>query len=197
MTSPRIATIVLAAGSSTRMPEGHKLLEIIDGRPIVEWAVQAAVDSGTDPVVVVTGHRAEDVEEILPAGATVLRSPDFSQGLSASLRCGLEALPPEIEAVVVALGDMPFVRARHHRALIGAWRPGSIVVPKRDGRRGHPVVWSASFFDEMATLSGDQGAKSIAIRHPEAVIEVAALDDAGFVDIDDAGDLERARAHDS
>ena len=193
MKSPKVATIVLAAGSSTRMQGSHKLLEIVDGRPVVAWATQAALESGTDPVFVVTGHRAADVEAVLPPGATVLHNPDFAEGLSNSLLCGITALPAGVDGVIVALGDMPFVRARHYEALLGAWRPGAIVVAARDGRRGNPVLWSAPFFEEMSAVTGDHGAKSIVTRHAGAVIEVPALDDAVFVDIDDADDLKRAR----
>ena len=194
MRSGKIATIVLAAGSSTRMRGRQKLLELVDGQPVVRWATRAALESRSDPIFVVTGHRAANVEAILPAGATVLHNPDFAEGLSSSLRCGIRALPPGVDAVVVALGDMPFVRAQHYEALLAAWRPGAIVVPTRDGRRGNPVLWSALFFEEMSALTGDQGAKSIVTRHAGSVIEVPTVDDAVFVDVDDAEDLERARS---
>ena len=193
MTAPRIAAVVLAAGSSTRMRGAHKLLERVEGRPIVASVVAAALASGADPVLVVVGHRAAEVEAALPEGARVVRNAAYAEGLASSLRAGVEALPPDVDAVVVSLGDMPHVRSRHFETLAHAWRPGSIVVPARDGRRGNPVLWSAGFFEEMCRLEGDRGAKSIMARHPAAVIEVPAFDEAVFIDVDDHDDLERAR----
>ena len=193
MTRPKVAAVVLAAGSSTRMQGSHKLLELVGGQPLVASAVEAALASGLEPVVVVTGHMAAEVQAVLPEGARVVHNAAHANGLASSLRTALRALPPELDAVVVSLGDMPFVRARHLKALVQAWRPGSIVVPVRDGRRGNPVLWSATFIDEMCDLQGDAGAKQIMARYPEAVIELRADDDAVLIDVDNTDDLERIR----
>ena len=193
MKRPRIAAVVLAAGSSTRMQGSHKLLEIVDGKPMVASAVEAALASCVDPVVVVTGHEAREVQAALPDGVRVVHNAAHADGLASSLRAAVRALPPDLDAVVVSLGDMPFIRARHFEALVEAWRPGAIVVPVRDGRRGNPVLWSATFFDEMCDLDGDGGAKPIMARYPGAVMEIPAVDDAVFTDVDDADDLEHAR----
>jgi len=193
VTRPKVAAVVLAAGSSTRMQGSHKLLELVGGLPMVTSAVAAALASGLEPVVVVTGHMAAEVQAVLPEGARVVHNSAHADGLASSLRTALRALPPDLDAVVVSLGDMPFVRARHFEAVVQAWRPGSIVVPVRDGRRGNPVLWSAMFIDEMCDLHGDAGAKQIMVRYPEAVIELPADDDAVLTDVDDADDLERIR----
>lgn len=193
MTPPSIAAIVLAAGSSTRMPGGHKLLERVHGRSLVASAVGAALTFGADPVVVVTGHQASDVHAALPEGVLVVHNRAYTDGLASSLRIGIQALPPRIDAVIVSLADMPLVRARHFETLARAWRAGTIVVPVRGGRRGNPVLWSTDFFGEMCELAGDRGAKSIMDLHPEALIEVPTEDEAVFVDVDDADDLERVR----
>ena len=193
MNRPKVAAVVLAAGSSTRMQGSHKLLELVGGQPWVASAVEAALASGLEPVVVVTGHMAAEVQAVLPEGARVVHNAAHANGLASSLRTALRALPPELDAVVVSLGDMPFVRARHLKALVQAWRPGSIVVPVRDGRRGNPVLWSATFIDEMCDLQGDAGAKQIMARYPEAVIELRADDDAVLIDVDNTDDLERIR----
>lgn len=193
MTAPRIAIVVLAAGSSSRMEARHKLLELVADRPVIAWAVAAALRTGADPVIVVTGHRAPEVEAVLPAGAEAIRNPDYMTGLSSSLRVGLESLPPDIDAAAIALGDMPCLRAAHYQALIAAWTPGAIVVPTWASRLGNPVLWSAEFFGAMCALGGDRGARSILEDHREAVREVPAPDDAILIDVDDLGDLQRAR----
>lgn len=193
MIPPKIAAVVLAAGSSSRMEGGHKLLEPLDGRPIVTRAVEAAIESGSTPVVVVTGHRREDVEAALPGSVQTVHNPDYQAGLASSLRAGLLALPADADAVFVALGDMPLVRATHYEALVTAWRPDAIAVPTRAGRRGHPVLWPARLFADMCALQGDRGAKSLMTEHATSVIEVPAASDAILLDVDVAGDLERLR----
>jgi len=189
----RFAAVVLAAGSSTRMRGSHKLLERVDGQPMVTAAVNAALDSGADPVVVVTGHGSKAVEQAIPDGARFVHNRAHVDGLSSSLRAGVRALPRDVDAAMVSLGDMPFVASHHFEALVRAWRPGAIVVPVHQGRRGHPVLWSAAFFDEMCALEGDLGAKSILALHPDQVVEVPTDDDAVCVDVDDPDDLERER----
>src|SRR5690606_920934 len=88
--APRIAALVLAAGSSRRMGAVNKLLATVDGRPLVRIAVEAASRSEADPVVLVTGHERERIEAAV-AGLDVLRihNPDHARGLSTSLRAGL------------------------------------------------------------------------------------------------------------
>jgi molybdenum cofactor cytidylyltransferase len=194
----RVAALVLAAGRGTRMGGPNKLLEKIGGKPIVRRAVEAAVASKAAPVIVVTGHQADAVEAALKGlKVKFVRNPEFAEGLSTSLKAGLAALPPEIDGAVVALGDMPEVSAPLIDKLIDAIDPGRgslIAVPMREGRRGNPVVWSRRFFDDLAKLDGDTGAKHLIAQHGEAVVEVPVADDAAFRDIDTPEALQAARA---
>ena len=116
---PRVTALVLAAGRSSRMGDRFKLVEDVQGKPIVRHVVEAAGESGADDVVVVTGHRAADVETAL-VGAEVrfVHNADFAEGLSASLRVGVTALAPVTDAVLVLLGDMPLIDAASIDALI-------------------------------------------------------------------------------
>ncbi len=185
---PRIAAIVLAAGQSRRMGAANKLLCPVEGRPMVRWAVEAALGSRADPVIVVTGHRREAVAAAL-AGLPVrlVDNPDHAEGLSGSLRAGLAAVPAEVEGAVICLGDMPRITAGLLDRLIAAYDPAAgrtIVVPTRHGRRGNPVVWDRRFFAEMQGLSGDTGARALLVRHAAEVAELEAGDDAVLLDID-------------
>jgi len=188
-----VAAIVLAAGRGTRMPERFKLLIEIDGRPLVAAATDAALASKAHPVVVVTGHRAHDVCETLAGRAVAFaENPDYADGLSTSLRVGLEALPAGVEAALVLLGDMPRVRGRHIDRLIDAFaahgaRP--IVVPTWAGHRGNPVLWPARLFAELSMLVGDVGGRALLKRRASAIIEVPMPDDAVLCDVDDPADL--------
>ncbi len=149
----RVAAIVLAAGRSTRMGGPNKLLEMISGKPLVRIAAEQALASRASPVVVVSGHERARVEAAL-AGLDVrlVHNPDYPQGLSTSVKAGLAALPPESEAAIVCLGDMPQVTSALIDRLIAAFDPernALVVLPTFSGKRGNPVLWSRRFFPEL------------------------------------------------
>ncbi len=184
---PRIGALVLAAGRSTRMGPANKLLATLDGIPLVARVVNAALASRCAQVLVVTGHEAERVEAAL-AGRPVsfAYNRDFAAGMAASLRCGLAAVRPDLDAVIVMLADMPRITADEVDRLIAAFDPRqpSIVVPEKGGRRGNPVLWPRRFFPEMAGLSGDTGARGLIDRHADRVRVVSLDSDAIFADAD-------------
>jgi molybdenum cofactor cytidylyltransferase len=185
----KVAAIVLAAGRSTRMGAGrNKLTTEFNGKPIVRRTVEAALASRAGPVVVVTGHDREPIEATL-AGLDVAfaHNPRFADGLSTSLRAGLGALPPDADAAVVLLGDMPLLPAKVIDALIAAFEPKegrAIVVPVHAGRRGNPVLWGRVYFAALAALKGDVGAKHVLAENAEAVAEIDVDTEAIFIDID-------------
>jgi molybdenum cofactor cytidylyltransferase len=194
---PRIGAVVLAAGMSSRMGS-HKLLEEIGGKPMVRRAVDAALASAAAPVLVVTGNRAAEVRAAL-AGLKVqfVDNPDFSKGLSASLKCGISTLPDDCDGALVLLADMPDVQAPLIDKLIAAFDPAeerAICVATRHGRRGNPVLWARRFFPEIAGLEGDVGAKALMVAYDELVCEVEAADDSPLLDIDTPEALDAYRA---
>jgi molybdenum cofactor cytidylyltransferase len=193
----RVAAIVLGAGRSTRMGGPNKLLADIQGKPLVRIAAEEALASRADHVIVVTGHQREQVEKAL-AGLNVrlVHNPDFAQGLSTSLRTGLEAVPAEADGAVICLGDMPQVRAAMIDRLIAAFDPARgalIVIPSIEGKRGNPVLWSRRFFPELIGLEGDVGARHLIAAYGEAVVEVPA-DAATLVDVDTPEALSALKA---
>lgn len=186
-----IAALVLAAGSSWRWGAGNKLLSEFEGRPLVRHAAQAALDAGCDPVIVVTGHAQEEIETVLAAlPVRFSHNANFANGLATSLRCGLAALPATVDAAVVLLGDMPWVRGEHVRRLIERLDPGAprIVVPESQGRRGNPILWPRHLFAELAALEGDRGGRALLDRHAGCV-ETVTLDAAVLRDVDRPEDL--------
>jgi molybdenum cofactor cytidylyltransferase len=186
--APAIAAIVLAAGQSRRMGKANKLLADIDGAPMVRHAVQSAVACSAAPVVVVTGHESARVRSALDGlDVTFVDNPDFADGLSTSLAAGISKLPDGIDGAVVCLGDMPMVEPRHVNRLISAFdaeEGRTICVPVTRGKRGNPVLWGAVYFDEMARIKGDVGAKHLLGQYAEAVCEVDVGDEAVLTDID-------------
>jgi molybdenum cofactor cytidylyltransferase len=186
--APRIAALVLAAGRSTRMGQVNKLLADVAGRPLVQRAVDAALASQADPVIVVTGFQHDRVEAALAtAEVALVHNPNYAAGLSTSLRRGLAALPEAVDGVVVCLGDMPQVSAAVIDRLIAAFDPlegRAICLPTWQGKRGNPVLFARHFFAEIQTIAGDLGAKALIGEYPEAVCEVAMADDGVLCDVD-------------
>ena len=186
--APRVSALVLAAGRSTRMGPVNKLLAPFGGRAMVRAVVDELAGSSVRPVVVVTGHEAERVEEALAgAGAHLVHNPEYRQGLSGSIRAGLAALPESAEAAVICLGDMPLVTSAHVDRLVAAFDPAEgreICVPVFEGKRGNPVLFARRFFDEIAGVRGDVGARHLIGEYEEYVCEVAMGDRAVLVDVD-------------
>jgi molybdenum cofactor cytidylyltransferase len=197
MGSSNITAIVLAAGQSTRMGAANKLTADVGGKPMVRHVVEAALASAAEPVLVVTGHQADDVRAAL-AGLEVsfVHNPDYAKGLSSSLKAGIRAMADVADGVLVLLGDMPQVTAAHLDRLIAAFAAegGAVsIVPMHEGRRGNPVLWPAAYFAEMLQLEGDAGAKQLLATHADHVREVDLGTEAIFADVDTPDTLAALR----
>jgi CTP:molybdopterin cytidylyltransferase MocA len=141
-----IAAVILAAGAATRFGAPKQALLL----PRVLERVQA---SGVDDVVVVAGaHPLDDV------GARLVSCPDWERGPGASLRCGLAALPPEVEAAVVCLADGPDLATEAIDRVLAAWRAGAgdVVAASYGGVRGHPVLLARAAWSDVP----DAGARA-------------------------------------
>lgn len=175
------AAVILAAGGSTRFADRQKLLAPFRGRPLISWAVDAAVASGLDDVVVVAGG----VQLPLPQGIRTVVNPNWSAGQATSLRAGLAACARH-EAVVVGLGDQPLVLSESWRAVARSSAP--IAVATYRGRRRNPVRLAREVWPLLPT-TGDQGARVLMRTRPDFVTEVPC---AGVsADVDTVEDLKR------
>lgn len=185
----QVAALVLAAGRSSRMGARNKLL-VADraGRPMVARVVDNALASGARPVIVVTGHEADGVRATLrDRPVTLVQADGYAEGMAASLRAGLAALPAAVEGVMVCLGDMPLVSGAVLDQLIAAFDPEegrAIVAPSFQGRPGNPVLWSRDYLPQIMALTGDTGARALLRQHAEQVAEVEMADDAVLRDFD-------------
>jgi molybdenum cofactor cytidylyltransferase len=194
---PNIACIVLAAGRSTRMGAANKLLADVGAKPMVRRVVESALASTASPVLVVTGHQADDVRAAL-AGLEVrfVHNSDYAIGLSSSLKAGIRAVPKSADGALVLLGDMPQITAAHLDRLIAAFAAetgNAIIVPTHAGKRGNPVLWSRAYFAKMLQLEGDVGAKQLLAVHASRVREVDLGTDAIFADVDTPEALAQMR----
>ncbi len=184
----RVGGIVLAAGQSRRMGSVNKMLVSVDGEPMIRHVVRAMTRSQACPVIVVTGHENDKVGEALQSEEVrLVYNPDHASGMSTSLRAGLAALPPSVDAAVIALGDMPRVTEKDIDALIDAHDSnvgGRICVPTHGGKRGNPVLWDRQFFPALQNLSGDVGARHLIEEHPDHLVEVPCETSGVLLDFD-------------
>jgi molybdenum cofactor cytidylyltransferase len=181
-----VAAIVLAAGHGSRYDgDTHKLLAPFRGRPLVTWAVEAALAAGFDDVYVVTG--AVDLANVLPDAVTIIENHNYADGQATSLRAALTLAEHDgHSAIVVGLGDMPLVPASAWRTVADA--EGQLVTATFNGNRMPPVKITQSLWS-LLPLSGDEGAKSLIRLRPDLVEEVACEGES--IDIDTRGDLAR------
>lgn len=158
-----IAGVVLAAGRGARFG-GDKVLAPLRGQPVVRHVVERLHAAGLSPVLVVGGAGVDALRAALAdAPAQVVENAAWMEGLSASLRAGVAALPDESPAFVVALGDQPFIEVAVVRALVETWRGSNAaaVVPAYADGRGNPVLFDATMRRRLAGLHGDTGARAL------------------------------------
>jgi len=157
-----VGAVLLAAGARSRLGGRPKALLELGGVPLVMRQLIALSGAGVDEVAVVLGHHADAVEAAVRAfPITLVRNPDPDAGQPSSVRIGLQALSPRLDAVMVALADQPLIDEQDVIALVGAFKKrgdAAMVVPrvrKADGEvaPGNPVIFDAKLREEW--LAGD------------------------------------------
>ncbi len=186
--------LVLAAGLSRRMGT-QKLLLPFGGAPLIAHVVDRVLQSPVDEVHVVVGRDAAALTAAL-AGRPVsfVTNPRVPSEMLDSLRCGLGALPERCQAVLLALGDQPGVTAALIGEMMAAFRDSGrgIVVPTHGGRRGHPLLFSSRYREEILTRFDDTGLRGLLWAHPEEVRELPCASPLVLADVDFPADYLRA-----
>jgi molybdenum cofactor cytidylyltransferase len=189
-----IGAVLLAAGSGSRLGGRPKPLLELGGVPLIRRQLIALSGAGVDEVVVVLGHHGDVIEAaVRDFPVTLARNPSPDDGQASSVRIGLRALSPKLDAVIVALADQPMIHAQDVTALIGAFKKrgdAAMVVPRVAGEPGNPVIFEAALRDEW--LAGDVNAACRRWResHPERVRWFDTDNSRYRVDIDTAEDLQ-------
>ena len=177
-----IWAVILAAGESRRMGT-QKLLLPFGETTVVGAVVGTALASRVDRVLVVLGADKDDIhEEIEPLDIDFVVNENFAKGMLSSVQAGFRALPADAEAAVVMLGDQPFLPARVADAVVEVFRRSGkgIVIPVHRGRRGHPVLVSLKYRDEVLALDPADGLRRLMHSHSEDIIE-AEVEDANIL----------------
>jgi molybdenum cofactor cytidylyltransferase len=180
------AAVILAAGASTRFGSPKQLAQIGD-RTMLAWVIDVAREAGLAPIIAVVPPGIAVPPDVVPVVNT-----DPAAGLSRSLSLGVAAVPPDVDAAVILLGDQPTLSVDAVRTVVraaGGDRP--VVAARADGRFGPPVLLSRDAFGLAHEASGDEGLRTMLADHPELVTPVDVGEHAPDVDV--PADLERPR----
>lgn len=190
-----VAVAVFAAGRGSRLGgDASKPLLEWRGRPLVAWALDAALTSGLTPVLVTVGYRADDVRATLPSWVEIVDNAEWDEGIAASLRAVLAALEPraEVTAVCIGLADQPRTGPEAYRRLAAAHEAGAqLAVATFDARRGNPVLLARSLWPQAMELRGDAGARQLMQSVPVTDVPCDGTGHADDVDtLEDLGRLQ-------
>jgi molybdenum cofactor cytidylyltransferase len=164
----QVAAILLAAGQSRRMGAFKPLLPF-GNKTVIESCIDYLREGGVETIVVVLGHRAEDIRKKLTRVIFAL-NPDPNSEMSASIAAGVEQLPTSVGATLIALCDHPAVPANVVASLVEKWREGArLVIPTWQDRGGHPVLVDLSLRPELRNLSATGGLRALFDAHSEEV----------------------------
>lgn len=193
MADTEFAALLLAAGSSERMGAANKLLLEIDGEPIIRRAARPLIEAGLTTYVV-TGHDSARVAAALKGlDVELIHNLDYKKGQMESVRVGLQAIAKRHSAILVALGDQPFLEVADIEFLLDRYRHGDedkFLVPYFQGQRGHPVVIPASLAAAILETPHREGPLTDAF--PDHVDRCEVANDHFTRDIDTPSDIRQS-----
>jgi molybdenum cofactor cytidylyltransferase len=183
-----ISAILLAAGESNRMGQPKQLMPFGQST-ILERTIDNLLNSAVSETIVVLGYRNEEIRQTISGKPVKIAiNPDYQKGMSASIIAGLKQIDKRARAVLLALGDQPFVDSQTINSLVEAFiaNKKGIIIPVYQGRRGNPVIFAIKYKGELSNLKGDIGGRDIIKCHPDDVLEVAVNCEGVSLDIDTA-----------
>jgi molybdenum cofactor cytidylyltransferase len=195
--SMRLETIVLAAGAGRRFG-GRKLLASLEGRPLIVASLDAAFAAPARRVWLATDGDSELAaiarDQAQSRGRErdleVIVVTDAAEGMGASLRTVVAALPADATGAFVFLGDMPRIPPGLAQTLAAALASDfDAAAPRFEGRRGHPVLFGRACFPALLALRGDVGAREVLASLGERLVLIDCADDGALFDIDRPEDL--------
>lgn len=190
-----ISSILLSAGLSTRMGEPKALLDW-GGQPLVCYQVEQLHEAGADEVVVVLGHRADDIQRMMRSvKCRVMLNALYQMGRAGSLRIGAKAVNRDAEAIIILNIDQPRP-AEFIRAVLEAHRAGTatITAPEHGGHRGHPLVVSGSLREDLMGARDETDGLHGVLRARQRETSTFETDDMAHLDVNTPEEYQAARA---
>ena len=192
MTEPRLGIVILAAGEARRFG-ACKQLALFHTKPLLQHVIDAALPLRPARIVVMTGKYHEAIaaanDEGVVTGAELIYNPDWSSGMSSSIRLGCELLSDDCDQLLVLLADQVLVSTSELETLIAQTVDGSSACSGFSGTVGPPAVFSRAWYPDLLTLNAENGAKKL-LTDPAKQVTIIPTKSAGW-DIDSKDDLER------
>jgi molybdenum cofactor cytidylyltransferase len=193
------AGIILAAGAATRFGQPKQLLRLKD-KYLIEWVLDAAINSRLGRVVLVLGHAHQKILQALGdktqhSKLHIEVNPHYKKGQSHSLRAGLSTVKNDFPAVIFLLGDQPMLNSATINTILERfWSADKdICVPAYRGRRKNPAIFSRRFYSQLMDIKGDVGARQLIDDNPGQVLAIEIDDPLCFIDIDTPQDFENLK----
>jgi molybdenum cofactor cytidylyltransferase len=192
-----VGAIVLAAGLSSRMGQPKVLLPWENGKTIIEHIIDQLILARLDHITVVTGHQSDEVKRVVsPLGVQVVYNRAYKTGeMLSSLKAGLKAMPANIAAALVVLGDQPRIQPKVIYQVLMAYAEGAgeIVAPSYQMRRGHPILIDRRYWPEIATLNTGGAPRDVINAHQDRVAYITVDTDSVLQDVDTPQDYTEER----
>jgi len=193
-----ISAVILAAGESKRMGKQNKLLLPVGREALLVKLIKSVCDSEVGKVLVVVGHEAEKIRlELKNFPLSFVYNPNFSEGMTTSIKSGVMEVSPDCDGLLICLADMPFINTPEINKLIHAYVQNRIkakrliVVPVFHGHRGNPVLFSSEFRNDILEHKNKSGCKGVIMNNSEFVKEIEMDDDNMLLDVDTLEDYHR------
>ena len=192
-----ISAVILAAGESRRMGKQNKLLLPIGGEALLVKLVASVCASDVGQVLVVIGHEAEKIRrELNEFPLNFVYNPNFSEGMTTSIKYGVKVVSHECDGLLICLGDMPFINTSEINKLIHAYvknrikGEGLIVVPVFKRQRGNPVLFSIEFRNDILEHKKKSGCKEVIMKNSDSVMEIEMDNEKMLLDVDTMEDYQ-------
>lgn len=182
-----VAILLLAAGASTRMNGRDKLLEPINGTPLLAVMIARALATDAPVFVTLPADNPKRAALVGPLASPIIVS-DARSGMAASLRAGIAALPSDCSAAMIVPADMPDLQTTDFKQMLQVFNQDKTApilrATTQTGRHGHPVILPQRFFQEIKTLTGDRGAAPLLRKHSAQIRTVPLAGTRATTDLD-------------
>jgi molybdenum cofactor cytidylyltransferase len=193
------AGIILAAGASTRLGQPKQLLRL-KNKYLIEWVLDAALNSRLSKIVLVLGSSHQKIQQALGKKSQhsklyIKVNPQYREGQSHSLRTGLATVKDDFAAVIFLLGDQPLLKSATINTLLQKFwsTEKDICVPTYRGKRKNPTVFGRRFYGDLMNIRGDRGARQLIDTHLDQVLKVEMHDPLCFFDVDTQKDFKQLK----
>lgn len=179
-----IAGLILAAGGSRRMGKPKQLLPWGDSK-LLEHSIRTAQAAGISNLFIVLGAYSDAIQRRIDLeGLTLIRNPDWFQGMGTSIAAGIRELgnDPEIRGCLILLPDQPFISSEYLKSMIDAFDEKIIVASKYGDHPGAPCLFPRIYFPDLEQLKGDEGARKVLRKHPAKIKYPAVIPDLRDID---------------